>query len=426
MKRKAWSTVWIWVASLALATGGTALARDREEGGVAGDSDAGGGRARWIKMQEAKPVLDSKWIPYFQKKNSVMLIDEKMSHDEKANKYFLHGTQINEDFWWLVDYSEYNGPKQRFGIVDFRVDPALEAMIVRHGFRSGVAVAGLEATLMSEFAKTKRFVLVERGEKSLGDVLGEQNFGASGRVWQKSAPKIGRILGAQFLIDATVNEYAPDASKWGVAGGGVGAGKKGFFGGLLGVGKSNSLVTITFKIIDAESSIVVATVQRTGRIAKFGLAGGGGGVGKDGAGALGASRQEKARMQLAIQNCMAMAVYEMVHIPAIFKSRMQTHVVKTVKQKDGKMLVIVAAGSNMGLKEGMQFNVMKKMEVVNKETGEDLGDDIAALLGEVGGTDVNKGTLVLTKVQEKVALGTLLKGGGEVKENDLVMFKEAK
>jgi len=426
MKRKVWSTAWIWMASLVLVTAGTALARDREETEAPADSADGGGKARWIKMDAAKPTLNEKWMPYFLKKTSVMLIDEKMTHDEKVNKYYLHGTRINEDFWWLINYSDYQGPKQRFGIVDFSVDPALEAMITRHGFRSGVAIAGLEATLMSEFAKTKRFVLVERGEKALSDVLGEQNFGDSGRVWKKSAPKIGRILGAQFLIDATVNEYAPDASKWGVGGGGVGAGKKGFFGGLLGVGKSNSLVTITFKIIDAESSVVIATVKRTGRIAKFGLAGGGGGVGKDGAGALGASRQEKARMQLAIQNCMAMAVYEMVHIPAILKSRMQTHVVKTVKQKDGKTLVIVAAGSNMGLKEGMQFNVMKKMEVVNKETGEDLGDDIAALLGEVGGTDVNKGTLVLTKVQEKVALGSLLQGGGDVKEGDLVMYREGK
>lgn len=394
------------------------------EGGGGG---GGGDGAHWIKTEEADPILSSQWIPYFDKGKKVMLIDKKMNYDNKKNLYYLKGRKIAEDYWWLINYSTYNGPKQRFGIVDFKVADSVQRMMDKHGAKAGIAVAGLEASLMAEFAKTSRFTLVERSKKTMGDILKEQDFGASGRVWKKSAPKIGRILGAQFLIDAVVNEYVPDASSWGAGAAGGGGGKKGFGLGALGFGKSNSWVTITFKIVDSESSVVIASVKRSGRVAnfKFGMFGGGAksSGGKAGAGGMGFSRKTKARMDRAIMGCMAKAVYEIINIPAIKNSKLRTNVVKTVKKGD-TTLVVIAGGKNIGLKSGMIFNIMKRIEVVNEDTGEDLGDDVAALLGEVGGTDVNKGTIKLTKVAEKVSVGTLIKGDKKIDDNDLVIYTE--
>ncbi len=408
------------------------LEADRR-GGRSDDTEieSGGGdssnKAHWVKTEDAQPVLSSQWLPYFDKGKSVMLIDKKMNYNNKKNTYYLKGKSIAEDYWWLINYSAYNGPKQRFGIVDFKVADSVQSMMNKHGANAGIAVAGLEASLMAEFAKTSRFTLVERSKKTMGDILKEQDFGASGRVWKKSAPKIGRLLGAQFLIDAVVNEYVPDASSWGAGAAGGGAGKKGFGLGALGFGKSNSWVTITFKIVDSESGVVIASVKRSGRVAnfKFGMFGGGAKAsgGKAGAGGMGFSRKTKARMDRAIMGCMAKAVYEIINIPTIKNSKLRTNVVKTAKKGD-TTLIVIAGGKNIGLKPGMIFNVMKRIEVVNEDTGEDLGDDVAALLGEVGGTDVNKGTIKLTKVAEKVSVGTLIKGDKKIDDNDLVIYTE--
>lgn len=81
-------------------------------------------------------------------------------------------------------------------------------------------VNGIEAIVIDSLAQTGRFRLVERTE--LGNVLGEQDLAASGRIAQPSGAKIGKILGAEFLVQVVVTDYETNTS-----------GKDGAVGGLL-------------------------------------------------------------------------------------------------------------------------------------------------------------------------------------------------
>ena len=87
-------------------------------------------------------------------------------------------------------------------------------------------------------------------------MLYEQDLGESGRIAKQGAAKVGKMLGAEYLIQAVVNTYEPNVSgkKFGL--GGL-SGKSKLLGGAK-VGTNKSKVGITFKLIDAETGVIVA------------------------------------------------------------------------------------------------------------------------------------------------------------------------
>jgi curli biogenesis system outer membrane secretion channel CsgG len=97
------------------------------------------------------------------------------------------------------------GPKARVAVTRF------ENKSAKGGGEIGT---GLSEMLANDLFATNRFIVLER--EAIGDVLGEQDFGASGRVKQETAPVIGEIEGADILVMGTVTEFEPGTS--GVAG----------------------------------------------------------------------------------------------------------------------------------------------------------------------------------------------------------------
>src|SRR4030042_339490 len=75
---------------------------------------------------------------------------------------------------------------------------------------------GMAEMMTTALVETGRFKVLERQE--IDAVIGEQDFGASGRVDPATAAKIGKILGAQYLVYGTVNEseYSKSGEKGGV------------------------------------------------------------------------------------------------------------------------------------------------------------------------------------------------------------------
>lgn len=57
---------------------------------------------------------------------------------------------------------------------------------------------GLQQMLITEFAQNAQLRIVERGR--INDLLKEQELGASGRVDQNSAARIGKIVGARYVV----------------------------------------------------------------------------------------------------------------------------------------------------------------------------------------------------------------------------------
>ena len=110
----------------------------------------------------------------------------------------------------------------------------------------------LSGMLTNELANTKAFSLVERNK--LESVIQEQNLAASGRVADKGA-EIGKLIGAQYLVDATVSAYEHNVQN---TGGGIS------FGGLsVGGKKDEAYMAVDLRVIDSTTGEIayVRTVE---------------------------------------------------------------------------------------------------------------------------------------------------------------------
>ena len=119
---------------------------------------------------------------------------------------------------------------------------------------------GMSEMLVTALVETGKFKVLER--QQIHDVLGEQDLGDSGRVDPATAAKIGKILGARYLIYGTVNEF-----EYSKAGGGGGV----RIGGLrVGASEAKARVGMDVRIVDAVTSEIlfstrsVADANRTG------------------------------------------------------------------------------------------------------------------------------------------------------------------
>lgn len=133
-----------------------------------------------------------------------------------------------------------------------------------------VPVNGIEAIVTDVMNRTGRFRLVER--QALDSVLQEQDLVTSERVSKPSGARTGNVLGAQYLVQAVVTDYAANVS------GGIG----GFVSnrlpaviGAVGVKSGLGRVGMNFRLIDAETSEVVYTRQIESIIRERGLTFGG-------------------------------------------------------------------------------------------------------------------------------------------------------
>ena len=108
---------------------------------------------------------------------------------------------------------------------------------------TGRELAGM---LTNELASMESFKMVER--KKVNSVLREQDLGASGRIRPKTAAKIGKMTGAQYLVMATVTSYEED-----VSGGGGGLS----FGGIsIGGKKKKAYIAIDLRVVNTETGDV--------------------------------------------------------------------------------------------------------------------------------------------------------------------------
>lgn len=91
--------------------------------------------------------------------------------------------------------SKYVGPKRRIGVVDFENKTS-------YGQRLGTAASDI---LVTELAKTGRFVVVERDK--LAKILDEQKLQASGVIDPKTVVQVGKVLGLNAIVTGAVTEF---------------------------------------------------------------------------------------------------------------------------------------------------------------------------------------------------------------------------
>jgi curli biogenesis system outer membrane secretion channel CsgG len=168
---------------------------------------------------------------------------------------------------------EYMGPKARVAVTRFEDRSA-------KGRATGQIGDGMAEMLSNALFATNRFIVLER--QAIGDVLREQDFGASGRVRTETAARIGEIEGADLLIQGTITEFEPGSAGAGGGMGGVLPGRAGVIGGIIGgvlASIRTSHVAMIVKVIDAKTGRILASEQVEGKATDIGGLGGLGGGG---------------------------------------------------------------------------------------------------------------------------------------------------
>jgi len=197
---------------------------------------------------------------------------------ERATQPTAKGTTSSGPTIEQAQKEDYMGPKARVAVTKF-IDKSAK------GYTTGKIGDGMAEMLANALFSTNRFIVLER--QSLDDVIKEQDLGASGRVKQETAARIGEIEGADLLIEGTITEFEPGSS--GAAGGGGGRpSRRSGIGGIVG-GIRTSHVAMIVKVIDAKTSRRLASEQVEGKATDIGGLAVGGGGGLAGGGRTGAS-----------------------------------------------------------------------------------------------------------------------------------------
>lgn len=91
--------------------------------------------------------------------------------------------------------SDYTGPRRRIGVVDFEN---------KSGYGQGRLGTAASDVLVTELAKTGKFVVVERDK--LNKIFEEQKLQASGAIDPRTAVQVGKILGLSAMVTGSVSE----------------------------------------------------------------------------------------------------------------------------------------------------------------------------------------------------------------------------
>ena len=254
---------------------------------------------------------------------------------------------------------------------------------------------GIRAMLVKRIADANNLVVVERAK--IQNIMKEQDFNASNRVKQGSGARVGNISGADAMLSGDIVIFGRDDKKRSVKGGGL-------FGSVIGgiaasKNEDKAVVVIDYRLIDAETSEVIATGEARGESVRKGNALGaiGGALGKGVAGVqvdMTSSNFAETIIGEATQDCVNKLADILKEQSANMKKTVRA-VETSVADVSGNTLVI-AAGGNDGVNVGEIFEVLQVVREVKDPTTKEVLDRITNKVGE----------MTITSVRDKIATGT--------------------
>jgi curli biogenesis system outer membrane secretion channel CsgG len=252
---------------------------------------------------------------------------------------------------------------------------------------------GMTEMLTTALMKTNRFIVLERAV--MDKVVGEQDFGASGRVNAETAPKVGKIIGAQAMITGDITEFSYSQSSIG-----------GNMQVLRGFGakseKVTALVAVDIRVIDAATGEVLASERAQGKAQMSNVSA----AVTAGGSNFGVAAGENTPLGQATRQALQGAVAAIV--AGMQKARWSARVIDFRND-----MLYVNAGSEMGIQPGMVLAVFRPQEaLVDPDTGKSIGTP-----------DEKIGTVVVDSVQEKYCVAKIL-FGTDMKRGDVVRFKD--
>jgi len=304
-----------------------------------------------------------------------------------------------------VEWGPYKGPQKRIAVLKVENNTQQRAISVSYGGKEvsaevatkGVPVNGIEAMMTDSLFRSGRFRVMER--QKVDKVLKEQDLGASGRVSKPSAAKIGKVLGAETLVQAVVTEYAPDFEG---KSGSLGALTDGLLGGLS-IGSKKSLVAMNFRMFDAETGEVTFTKQVKAVVGKTSFGFGAVGWGDGGAAGGAFNSFSKTPIGRAVIACVNKGVFELV---------------KEVGAQPAAGKIIKVSGNNVYVNLGGD-SVSAGDTMTVKAQGEELVDPETGI--SLGAVESDVGKLQVAKTTEKFSIATVASKSGSFGRGDKVV-----
>ena len=254
---------------------------------------------------------------------------------------------------------------------------------------------GIRAMLVTRLAQANKVVIVERAK--MATLTKEQDFNASNRVKQGSGARVGQISGADALLSGDIVVFGRDDKKRSVKGGGL-------IGGVIGgiassKNEDKAVVTIDYRLIDAETSEIIATGEAKGESVRKGNALGaiGGVLGKGVAGV-----QVDMTSSNFAQTIIGEATQDCVNKLADILLEQTANMKKTVREVEGRVAdvsgktLVLNVGSNDGVNVGEVFEVLNIVREVKDPVTKETLDVVTEKTGE----------MTITSVRDKVATGT--------------------
>ena len=254
---------------------------------------------------------------------------------------------------------------------------------------------GIRAMLTTRVAKDNKLVVVERAK--IKALEGEQDRNASNRVKQGTGARVGRISGADALLAGDIVIFGRDDKKKTVKGGGM---IGGVFGAAANMNKQDkAIVAIDYRLIDAETSEIIATGEARGESIRksSGFGGLAGALGKGVGGMeidMTSSNFAETIIGEATMDCVN-KLAEILNTQATEMKKAAREVETSVADVAGNTLTI-AAGSTDGVNVGEVFEIHQVDREVRDPATKEVLDRITHIVGE----------MTITSVRDKIATGS--------------------
>ena len=291
---------------------------------------------------------------------------------------------------------DLNAQKKRVAVDTF--DYSAVMTTVQAVFKTNQDIGkGIQSMMVTRLAKDNKVIVVDRSK--LKQVLGEQDMAAGNRVKQGSGARIGKVSGADAILAGDIIIFGRDDKKKG--GSAAALGRFCTFCGVIAASKKEekAVVAINYRLIDAETTEVIATGEARGEsLRKSNDFMGAFAKAYTGAGAasfdMTSSNFAETIIGEATQDCVNKLAKALDEQATTMKKRVR-EVDATVADVQGNVLMI-GAGTGDGVNVGEVFEVLEPIrEVKDPVTGEVI-DRVTEKRGE----------MTITSVREKSSIGT--------------------
>ena len=295
-----------------------------------------------------------------------------------------------------------NAMKKRVIVDEFDYSTVMTNVAAVFGTNQNIG-KGIRAMLTNRLGQQQKVVIVERAK--INSLMAEQDRNASNRVKQGSGAKIGRISGADALLAGDITIFGRDDKRKHVSGGGI------FGAGIGAIAASRStdkaVVAIAYRVVDAETSEVVATGEARGESVRkssaLGAIGGAFGAGIAGAEFdMTSSNFAQTIIGEATQDCVN-KLADILDTQVAGMKKEARAVEATIADVSGNS-VVITAGTNDGVNAGDVFEVLHSIREVKDPTTHEVLDRITEKTGE----------LTVVSVRDKIATGAYTGSAAQV------------